>query len=229
MDNHVPLSRQRLESLSTDELTKLADTYGIDIPPGLERIFIIEELLEVSNTNKQEDAEDIEINPSYSESALLPKQYNISFVEVIIRDPLWVFVFWEVKGHDREIHENAENFNGYCLRVIPLDEDGTEMQSKEVPFSISVGADDSARYIGFAAPAAEQDKMHEGNSCYVIKLGVIRGGNEFAIASSAPFYMPKPGKNEEIANLACNPLIRLSGVQDLSITKNTDRLSRIKR
>jgi len=50
----VPVSRTWLESLSTAELIKLADSFGIDIPHGLERIFIIEELLEYSNTSVQE-------------------------------------------------------------------------------------------------------------------------------------------------------------------------------
>ena len=38
-------TRVFLDSLSTDELVKLADSHGIDIPPDLERIFVIEELL----------------------------------------------------------------------------------------------------------------------------------------------------------------------------------------
>jgi len=221
--NNTPVSRQWLESLSTDELTKFADNYGIDIPPGLERIFIIEELLEISQSYAQEPAEDIVENPSYSESVLLPKQYNISFVEVVIRDPLWVFVFWEVKGQEREMFENAGDFKGYCLRIIPLNEDGTERVSRENSFSISVGADNGARYIGFA----EQGEAAGGR--YIIRLSVIRGEAETQIALSSPFCLPRLGEYEQISQMSCNPLIRLSGVQDLLIVKNMDRLSRAKR
>jgi len=219
-DNFVPVSRQWLESLSTDELIKIADTYGIDIPAGLERIFIIEEILEAANSENQQPAEDIVVNPTYSETALLPKQYNISFIDVVIRDPLWVFVFWEVKGHDREAHENADDFNGYFLRVISCDEQKT---TGENYFTVPVGTDDCARYLGFA------EQPEDASLCYIIKLGVIRGDSELQIASSAPFYMPKLSDNEIIAEQSRNPLIRLSGVQDLSITKNTDRQSRNKR
>ena len=35
-----------LKSLTTRELQKLADSAGIDIPPDLDRIFIIRELLD---------------------------------------------------------------------------------------------------------------------------------------------------------------------------------------
>ncbi|MCL2440733.1 MAG: DUF4912 domain-containing protein [Treponema sp.] len=223
--NHVPVSRQWLESLSTDELIKLADSYGVDIPPELERIFIIEELLEITNTENQEPSEEIKINPSYTESALLPKQYNISFMEVIIRDPLWVFVFWEVKGQERETHENAADFNGYCLKVIPLDENGAEINSEDNSFTVSVSPNDSARYLGFA----EHHSHIKTCSGYIIKLAALRGSSEMQITSSAPFFLPRLSENDFIAEMSAKPLLRLSGIQDLQIIKNSDRQSRIKR
>ena len=219
----APISRCRLESLSTDELIKMADNYGIDIPPELERIFIIEELLECLNADLKENNNNLEVVPSFSESALLPKQYNISYVEVLIRDPLWVFVFWEIKGHDREIHENAPDFNGYCLRLIPLNEMEKEPKARENSFTVSIGTEDNARYLGLT----EHTKLIDNS--YVIKLGVIRGDNELQIASSLPFYLPRLSEDEVINGLSQNELIRLSGVQDLSLTRKTDRQSRIKR
>jgi hypothetical protein len=220
-DNHVPVSRIRLESLSTGELIKLADSFGIDIPHGLERIFIIEEILEYYNALDIEVTDDLEINPSCSDTAALPKQYNISYIEVIIRDPLWVFVYWEIKGHDREIHENADDFKGYCLRIVPLNEEKTE--SKEDSFTLPVSADDCARYIGFA------EHTSQTQSSYIIKLGVIRGDSELQIIESLPFHLPKLIRNINIFSMKENPLVHLSGIQDLSTTKSTDRQSRIKR
>jgi len=219
----APVSRPWLESLSTAELVKFADSCGIDIPPGLERIFIIEELLECANIEEQEVKEEIEINPSYAESVALPRQYNISYIEVVIRDPLWVFVFWEIKGHDREIHENAQDFNGYCLRVIPLSEKETELSRKENSFTLPVSKDDSARYLGFA------EHSSEASGRYIVKLGVIRGDSELQIASSAPFYLPRLIDDDCLQDMGRNPLARLSGVQDLLITKSTDRQPRVKR
>jgi len=219
---NASVSRSWLESLSTDELIRLADTYGIDIPFGLERIFIIEELLECANAEQAVES-DLEVNPSYSETVLLPKQYNISYIDVIIRDPLWVFVFWEVKGHDKELHENAPDFNGYCLRLVPLDEAGNESKAKENFFTVPVTKEDYARYLGLP------EHTEQNSNSYIIKLGVIRGDSEFHIASSLPFHLPLLSENEITAALAGNPLIRLSGIQDLSITKKTDRQPRVKR
>jgi hypothetical protein len=218
-----PVSRPWLESLSTGELVKLADSFGIDIPFGLERIFIIEELLECADSQEQEVKDEIEINPSYSESVALPKQYNISYIEVVIRDPLWVFVFWEIKGHDREMHENAQDFKGYCLRVIPLGETETEQAPKETSFTVPVDVSDSARYLGFA------DHSSQASGRYIVKLVVIRGNKELQIASSEPFYLPRLIEDECLQDMSASPLVRLSGVQDLLITKSTDRQSRVKR
>jgi hypothetical protein len=219
----VPITRHWLESLSSDELVKLADSYGIDIPPGLERIFIIEEILDISGAVRHENAGDMEENPVYLETALLPKQYNISFVDVIIRDPFWVFAFWEIKKHDRELHENADDFNGYCLRIIPHDENGKEKNPDESPFTIPLNTEDEARYLGLVEHSAQN------SDCYVIKLCVNKGDSLLMIASSPPFYLPKPDENNIVTDLSRNPLIRLSGVRDLTVTKNTDRQPRVKR
>jgi len=218
------LSRSRLESLSTTELVKLAEDFGVDIPPGLERIFIIEELLlESAYLSEPKQEEEIQIIPSYTESVALPKQYNISFIEVIIRDPLWAYVFWEIKSHDRELHENAEDFNGYCLRVIPLNEGENIQKLKENSFTVSIDKDDSARYLGFA----EHSPQAEGR--YVIKLCVIRGESEIQIAVSQPFNMPRLIDSGNFIKTDTNPFMRLSGAHEFSTINSTDRESRVKR
>jgi hypothetical protein len=218
----VPLSRPWLESLSTGELIKMADSFGIDIPPGLERIFIIEELLENSEDDKQEATVELEVNPSYSEAVALPKHYNISFIEIVIRDPLWVFAFWEIKGHDREAHENANDFNGYCLRVIPLNEGENIPRSRENSFTVAIGADDSARYLGFT----EQPQQACGR--YIVLLCAVRGETEVQLAASAPFDLPRLIKHETISGMDQDILVHLSGIQDISTIKSTDRQSRVK-
>jgi len=218
------LSRSRLESLSTTELVKLAEDFGVDIPPGLERIFIIEELLlESAYLSEPKTENEIQIIPSYTESVALPKQYNISFIEVIIRDPLWAYVFWEIKSHDREMHENEDDFNGYCLRVIPLVEGENIQKSKENSFTVSIDKDDSARYLGFA----EHSPQTEGR--YVIKLSVIRGESELQIAVSQPFNMPRLIESGHFGEAEVNPFMRLSGAHEYSTINSTDRESRVKR
>jgi len=225
---NVSFSRSRLEGLSTGELVKLAESIDIDIPPGLERIFIIEELLENFNSNEPEDREEIGINPSYSESVPLPKQYNISFVEVIIRDPLWVYVFWEIKGHDREAHENAHDFNGYVLRVIPLNKGETIPKSKDNSYMVTISTEDSSRYLGFTEQSSQAEKSSQDENRYIVMIGAVRGNTEHQIAISTPFCLPRLVENND-AFPDENPLLRLSGIQDFTTIKTTDHLSNTKR
>jgi hypothetical protein len=219
------ITKVYLDSLSTGELEKIADSYDIDIPPGLERIFIIEELLDMAREEEEpeEDGEPPLRAVDFPETAELPKQYNITFLEVMIRDPLWAFVFWEVKGHDKEMHEEAPDFGGYCLRVIPLE--GKQGKKREKPFTVFVGTDDRAWYLGFP-PAAGR---------YQVELCVLRGGAEIVLAVSRPFTLPRLLSRPDartgddslaLAGVYRNPLARLSGAGDFPVLRNVDRLSR---
>jgi hypothetical protein len=226
------LTRPYLESLSADELVKLADSFGIDIPPGLERIFIIEELLALTFGDEFVSEDDLEDSPDFTGDAALPRRYNISYIEVMIRDPLWAFVFWEVKGHDKELYEKAPDFGGYRLKVIPLAEGNASPRERfttdwENSFTVPVGADDSAWYLGF--PPAE--------GRYMVELCALQGEKEIPLIFSRPFKMPrllempsrKAGLPGDIQDIYRNPLACLSGARDFAVIRNTDRLSRDKR
>jgi hypothetical protein len=217
-DSH--LTRQLLESLSSGELIKLADSNGIDIPAGLERIFIIEELLENFIEKKSVTADVIETDKKILEAVALPKQYNISYINVIIRDPLWVYAFWEIKAHDRELHEKAGNFRGYCLRVVPINNTENAQKIKENFFFVTIVKDDEARYLGFTG-RQEWER-------YLIQLSAIRGNQEIQLAVSEPFTLPVMYSGDSVRETAQNPLIGLSGTKDFKIIKSTDRQSRVR-
>jgi hypothetical protein len=216
------LTRPYLESLATDELIRMADIRGFDIPPGLDRIFIIEELLETAFEEEAVEDEEEEsplkadfADAGFFEAVALPKQYNITFLEVIIRDPLWAFVFWELKGSDKEAIEKAPDFNGYYLKVSPQNGD------KEGVFFVPVGIDDTAWYLGFPAGDEAERKTRR----YVVELCADRGG-EASLVSSPAFTLPGlPGRF--IAG--DEALRRLSGAEDFRILRSGDRLSRVKK
>ncbi|GHV78668.1 DUF4912 domain-containing protein [Spirochaetia bacterium] len=202
----LPLDRSFLESVTTAELLKLADREGIDLPPGLDRAIVIEELLEAGG--KQDPGPDglLDIQAPPPATAPLPKHYNISYIEVLIRDPLWAFAFWEVNAHDKETLEQAPDFNGYCLRVLSKD---------NLSFTVQVGTGDSAWYLGFPP---------EGGR-FRVELCAMRKAAPAVLAVSKPFNMPTlPETN--IAGEA-SPLLRLSGIDDFNILRNTMRSSRL--
>jgi hypothetical protein len=233
MVDDAHLDRPFLESLTTAELIQLADRAGIDVPPGLERIVIIGELLETL-----EDAgEYIEQKPPQEErrlpasSAPFPSFYNITYVNVLVRDPLWAFAFWEISVHDRELHEKAPDFGGYCLKVEadlwdgeadnPVAEAGAarDGEAREGSFTVQVGAEDSAWYLGFSPSAGT----------FRVELCAIRRDESVVLAVSRPFSMPN--LHEPLGNryseASHNPLLRLSGIDDFKILHNTSRSSRV--
>ena len=218
----APISRSYLETLTSDELIRWADHFGLDIPSDLDRIFIIDELLEIaaSDMDFEEEYTDVPL-VKFPESAALPKQYNITFIDTIIRDPLWVYVFWEVKGADRESYENNADFTGYHLKVSPWGR-----ISQDEVFIVSLHPEDNARYLGF--PLADEEKEAESlrERCYIVELFAELNGEEIFLAAASPFRLPalSPRIEKHECRLASKyPLIRLSGIEDFHILRNVDR------
>ena len=217
-----------LESLSTGELIELAVKNGLDIPPGLERGFIIEELFYLDHEAESAHHDIIQVDAkhdAFKEFAALPKQYHISFIEVIIRDPLWAFAFWEIKAHDRNHYESAPGFRGYSLRVTPLREDPSKeggLQADDAAaFIVSVAIDDYARYLGFPP---------DDGRCFKVELCMQNHDDYTVLAQSRPFTLPRlivgSTSNELIQAVYRNPLARLSGVDRFSLVRSEDRLLR---
>ena len=248
----MPVTRVYLESLTTSDLIRMADNFGIDIPPDLDRIFIIEELLEVTSPHGQaEDAAEADISamPAASqyadmadsglvESVLLPRQYNITFIEVMIRDPFWAFVFWEIKTQDKEQYEKAQDFEGYYLKVSPVLRSpavgtpaaaaGSAKPEAAGVFTIPVSHDDTAWYLGLS-PSAQAN----ANQKYKVELCVGTKEDETVLAVSNTFKMPSSNElpaGAEIRSFAAeNPVLMLSGYNDFRVARNNERLPRTKR
>jgi hypothetical protein len=272
------LSRSGLESMSTAELVRIADSFGIDIPPGLDRVFVIEELLDISSLYESlvEEGDSFEIltaeSPPGGGSALngggleavpgalpygagvslpvpvfpaegpvpkdpprstpvtgirkgppgtedfpgsvpIPKQYNITFIEVMIRDPLWAFAFWEIKEHDRETCERTAGFDGYRLRIDPLGEDGTADPLSG--FTVPIGPEDTAWYIGFPS--------ENTGGRFQVELCACLGERIDVLASSRIFTMPRLQERAGLPGQCFSKLALLSGAEDFPILRNPER------
>jgi hypothetical protein len=240
-DGH--LTRRHLESLTTRELTALVDNLGIDIPPDLDRPFVIEELLEAQKERDDAEARDAgeqvpseQIPPGhvsgeqssgkadYLEPVPLPGQYNVTYIKVLIRDPLWVFVFWEIKGQDKELYENAPDFEGYYLKASPAA--GNGVGSSSLSFTVPVGPDDTAWYLGF--PPEHSEKAAAGGGWYQVELCVKEEAKQVVLAVSRPFKLPAllPPADMKAPR---SPLAGLSAIDELPVIRSGDRRSRFPR
>ncbi|MDR0399543.1 MAG: DUF4912 domain-containing protein [Treponema sp.] len=220
--DHFLLVRPYLDSLTTQELARLADKCGIDIPAELDRIFIIEELLEYRRTEEaeRETEESLAESPGYSETAAIPRQYNITFIDVMVRDPLWAFVFWEIKEHDREIFEKDSDFSGYFLRASPAG----ERAPRDVFFTVQVDNGDTARYLGFSEYPPEALR----GEAFRVELCAGFGGRWEVLAVSRTFRLPKLQEKTILGQEAAESLPVLSGLNEFPILRSADRESHLR-
>jgi len=171
---------------------------------------------------------DVTVVQEAEELPPLPKHYNISFIETLIRDPLWTFVFWEIKKYDRDVHENSAHFDGYRLRAVPLKEPGFQ-PDMAASFTVAVGKNDSGWYMGFPP---------NGWRCYKIELCAKHRNEYTVLAESSTFFLPRLIQprletassvidvDEEIQSLYRNPLAQLSGIDNFLLYRGIDRKSR---
>lgn len=130
------ITRAYLEKLSFSELGRLADSYGIDVPENLDRRFLIAELLELNEEN-EEISEDMIISSESSENHVfeLPKNYNETQINCVLRNPVWLFVFWNMSEADNLMLKKLGNYN-LMLRICSYND--TEDTVPEEAFEIQV-------------------------------------------------------------------------------------------
>jgi len=241
----LPLTKAYLESLANADLIKLADDWGVDVTQNQDRDFLIEELLDASSPEGDEAngaPEEETTDLVFLESAPLPRYYNVTFIEVMIRDPFWAFVFWEIKASEKEQLEKAQDFNGYYLRVKLLKTEAgvSDRQGLEEMLTVQVSPMDTAWYIGFApnsegeALGPDENQSKTGQNQYIVELCASVGETETVLAVSAPIRMPglpelPKRAGEQDRELGENELVRLSGYGDFHVLRRNERPLRAKK
>ncbi len=216
--NDSRLIRCQLETLSTAALLARADSLALDIPPDLNRNFIIQEILEAeAELDVPQTEEKLEV-VSHNSNRLpleLPRGYNETFIAVLPRDPIWAYVFWEIRFCDKEAKERVPSFSGYRLQVISLT--GVDGKNDGSSFLVPVEKTDNAWYLC----------LPSGTDWCRVDLCEIVGGSLAPIVSSAPFRIPsgRPRLNNEAAN-AISSALQLSGVSKLHVSRNLEWSSR---
>ena len=110
MDNVI--SRTYLETLSFSDLLKIADEYGIDVPEDLNRSFLIGEILEISEEmSKSSFDNDMVISDIVEQmngDDISVRSYNSTEVQVMLRNPAWAFVYWNISIADAQSLAKAD-------------------------------------------------------------------------------------------------------------------------
>jgi hypothetical protein len=230
-----------LERLTTSELYALASLFDMDVPIGIDRALLICELLETApcvgifgHAAEDNTSEVVHIErpapPQISKSLLalpdpspLPRQYNFTYIDVLVRDPFWVYVFWEIATSDRKCYEKKKNFDSYLLRV-RLD-DCPFVDENEAVLEAAIGRRDKSRYLNIPTESERKRECNHRMTCsYVVDLCAKMGQNPVALISSHPFRLPRalPLPSEGDNTMLEDEIMKLSGIEELEVLRNLD-------
>ena len=210
MEN-IPISLSYLETLSTADLLELAEEYDLDIPEQLNRRFIISELLEIADEFNEElnqnSKDDFEENPDNFEATKeLPSTYNETTIDVVLRNPAWAYVYWDISASDLQDVINAKGFTKLLLRVHFWESERADKVEDVCELTISV--DDRAQYIFL--PAGKKyfsiDLVAEFSNVEPQKLSKSR---VVVVPAGAPVI------SLESLDKPVSPILQLSGMQEL--------------
>ncbi|MCR4580400.1 MAG: DUF4912 domain-containing protein [Treponema sp.] len=141
--NERNITRAYLETLSFADLVSLADEYGVDVPDDLDRRFLIAELLELAQEEVEQDDEMIISSETEGNGSNLPGNYNETQISCVLRNPAWLFVFWNINENDLSALKDLPG--ALKLRICFL-KDTTELVPEEV-FEIQASTTTQEQYI----------------------------------------------------------------------------------
>lgn len=209
--DRVDLTRTYLETLSSADLSDLAENYGIDLPEDLMRRFVIAELLEAAADEKRRESNLLETdgtkNPSgTAENAELPVSYNENKITAVLRNPAWCYVYWDIKKTDYTAAVNSGSFTGFVLRIAyyrdSFDENAFDT------FDISVKKSDREQYV-FLSSCAQ--------GIQVSLIAEFDDMKPLQLAQSV--YVRLPRKQPDVGPLSLqrsfSPILTLSGLPEL--------------
>jgi len=200
------VSRTYLESLSTADLISLADEYGIDIPEELNRRFIIGELLEAVEDAGIEKKETLQESAEIPEGTDLPISYNETCITSVIRNPAWVYVYWDISTADIEKIQQNNTFSSLMLKLNFFSR--TDEEKPAEVFDITVSLKDREQYIFLPT------------TNYSLRVDLVvecKNHPLHTLAKSKNILLPQnlPQITTEILEQETSPIMELSGFKEL--------------
>lgn len=196
---------------------------GLDLPLELERLFIVEALLEAFEEDSEErrsfgdsainlgekkysGSELDEIDASLDAAPCIERRYNETVIHVIARDPEWAFVFWDVRDDELDELRASDAFSCLFLRVVK--EPGYDGKSS-ASFEVVVGSDDDRWYL----------HLPDEDTTYRVDLYARIGSKSRLLAHSTVIKTPRALMSDSLVDLdpPAGELATLSGLASLEI------------
>ncbi len=219
------MNPEKLSLLSDAELAHLAERMGIYIPEGLDRPFVMEEILDALEEESGErvfshdgtgHVEEKKFSGTTYRSPLpqagdaLPERYNETMIRALPRDPAWIYAYWDISERRRVPLAEQEPQAGLFLRVTEIRRQG---EHKKDFFDIPITLDDWKWYINVPMPG----------SAYRVDLCTRESERIRVLARSKELRMPLSSmRSTAKAPKVSKSLLILSGLDDLHLAEARD-------
>lgn len=191
------MTRARLEGLPLPTLLELAQQESLTFTALASREDVIEALWDVYEEDRREreslnnlitKLEETKFGGLRDEYPLslrpvdpLPERYDDTGVTLLLRDPDWAFVFWEVKGSDYASVNQEYGFKYLAIRLLEMAELQDPPPANCPYFNLPLQSTHGTRYINLPSP----------RSWYQAELRAIFSEKESRLlARSRPVWAP---------------------------------------
>ena len=214
------MTKDRLRSLSYDELSQIAEKGNINVLQDMEKealISLIFEALEEERLDREGNnnltiqieakkysvSQDQELFVDFGEEVELPPRYAETKLMLMLRDPSWVYCYWDIE--DRILDELAEDagYTGLVLRITELAAPDWGKDSYVDWFDIPIQFADLRRYINLPSEdsfyGAEIYAQVGEKESLLVRSNIVESSRDYIARS---FGKESPNQNK---------LIELSG------------------
>lgn len=223
------MTRERLNQLGMEELVHLCDLFDVDVDVDMDsveegdRAELVEALHEVMEERRRLREDENTFPVSYHQQKFenldelfgeagtpnewgfeFPQSYNVTRIELMLRDPWWAFAYWDISVHDKTNVMKEEDFDCFLLRLEEHGIAGTWIGVMDVP----VGINDSSWYLNL--PVTDRQ--------YRVSLMARVGDAERSLAHSQRINVPAGKFSEKLEvcdSFETDALIFLSGIERL--------------
>ena len=214
------MTKERLHSFSYEQLIEISSRSNVLVTPGVDKDTLVSILIDAYEEDRFEREElnnlaiqmesrkfsisqNEEIDLGMDDDLELPLRYNDTGITVLLRDPSWIFCYWDLEDKKVAEIEGTPEYKGLILRVVELDSCEYSDDNILDYFDIPIKTSDFRRYVNLPSEdtcyCAEIRALVEENDYLIVRSNIIETTRE---------YVTAPHEND-ISN--SSELIRLSG------------------
>ncbi|MGP1414521.1 MAG: DUF4912 domain-containing protein [Treponema sp.] len=197
------IKKSQLQSLATSDLIDLANSLELFVPPNFSRSSLIKEILDLESGLENLPYNILKMLPLDDEKEDLPTSYGMTEIRLLLKDPMWLFAFWDINANKLEELIEEEPSVSIFLRVMSFksEEDDNYYAFED----IDVKKEERYLYIHTSI----NEEVTQVALCYKMKKKTK------ILAKSNFIYMPRRNikNNLCIDNSSMSEIMKLSGLE----------------